>query len=148
MFRVLWLTALFSGCITETTSELLTCELDVDAPTAELFAGEPTTVTGRPFTSLLDSSVRFGESEAEITAVERLDCTLCDQCRVSAQCTVCDECNECATSCETCSETMSLTIPDLPTGQYTVVFRNQYGLSIPLSWSIVNDSEDLDTDTD
>jgi len=135
---------LLGGCVTETAAELPTCELQVTAPAETVSTADSVTVVGRPFTNLLDTSVRFEGSEAPVTNVDREDCTLCDPCRESAGCTVCETCEACTASCETCIETVTFDVPELATGKYTVVFRNRYGLSTPADWDVVNPS-DLDT---
>ena len=124
---------------------MTTCDLTVFEPESEVTVGETVTISGTPFTTILDTSVRFNGVEADVTGVERSDCTLCDQCKVSAQCTACESCEACTTSCETCTETTQLTVPDLNSGSYTVVFRNQYGQSIPSQWNVLQPSSNFDT---
>jgi ferredoxin len=131
MFRVFCLAFLFFGCATETTTDLVTCELALNAPDEDLIAAETIVVSGGPFTAILDSSVRFDQHDAEILSVDRDDCTLCYSCREQALCSTCDTCETCDLSCETCVETMTLVIPDLPTGTYNVTARNSYGMSSP-----------------
>ena len=135
---------IFTGCITETTTELATCELTVSTPETEVIAGEIVSLSGTPFTSVLDTSIRFDGVDADILSVEREDCSLCDQCRASAACTACETCEACATSCETCIETTEFSIPDLESGTYTVVLRNQYGQSIPAQWEVLQSSDNFD----
>ena len=40
---------------------------------------------------------------------------------------------------------MTLTVPDLPTGDYYVTARNSYGLSAPTEWSVENPNDDENT---
>ena len=148
MKKAWFIVALFTGCITETTTELETCDLTIDHPETEFVAGDSVLITGTPFTTVLDTSVRFSGVDADVVAVNRTDCTLCESCRVSAGCSACDTCVACVTSCEPCEETTQLTIPDLEAGKYTVVFRNQYGQSIPSQWTILQPSDNFDTGSD
>jgi len=145
MRKICLIVAVLAGCITETATELETCSLTVEQPEMEYASGETVLVAGTPFTSVLDTSVRFNGIDAKVIAVERNDCTLCESCRASAGCSACNACDACVTSCETCVETTEFTIPDLETGKYSVVFRNQYGQSIPTLWSILQPSDNFDT---
>ena len=90
---------------------------------------------------MLDTSVRFNDIEATIIDVDRSDCTICDACRVEAECGTCDSCSECESSCETCVESISLTVPELATGQYAVVVRNAFGMSSPTNLSVLNPND-------
>jgi len=146
MFRVFCLAFLFLSCTTETTTELLTCELELNAPEGDLFAGETTTVSGGPFTAILDSSVRFDQNNADVISVDRAECTLCDSCREQAECSTCDVCETCEIACETCEETMTFRIPDLSSGTYNVTARNSYGMSAPTPWLIFDPVDDDDSE--
>jgi hypothetical protein len=150
MPKVFWFLILIaSGCATEVTSELLSCDIEVDVQDEDVLAGEALILTGRPFTAMLDTSVRFDDVDASITGVERVDCTLCDACRAEAECAACESCSACASSCETCEESISITVPELPTGEYVVVVRNGYGMSTPTNMTVINLSDsDPDSPSD
>ena len=124
------------ACTGESTTTLETCEVHVDSLTDSVSANQTVVLTGRPFTALLDTSIRVDDISATIQDVARNDCDLCDVCRVEAECTFCEECTECATSCESCIETITFTVPDLSVGEYTLVVRNAYGMSQPATIQI------------
>ena len=142
MLRRFGLTIFLMGCVTETTTELNTCELDLTEPSEELLPGESLEISGGPFTAIFDSSIRFDQEDAKIEAIARTECSLCDSCREQAECSTCATCEVCETSCETCEETMTLIVPDLPSGPYNVVVRNSYGMSQSQQWFIVDGVED------
>ena len=147
MIRSFALALIFgAGCITETNTEVESCSLTLTPPEDVVVVGEPVTVYGRPFTALFDSSIRFEQTDATLVDVSRDDCALCDTCRDQAECSDCEACEVCATSCETCVESMTLTVPDLPTGDYYVTARNSYGLSAPTEWSVENPNDDENTE--
>ena len=147
MIRGFVLALLFvAGCITETSTDVESCSITLTPPDDVVMVGDTITVYGRPFTALFDSSIRFEQTDARLVDVSRDDCALCDTCRDQADCTDCDSCEVCTTSCETCVESMTLTVPDLPTGDYYVTARNSYGQSAPAQWSLINDDEDENTD--
>ena len=137
---------LVTGCVTETSTEVESCSLTLSPPDEDLVVGDEVTVYGRPFTALFDSSIRFEQTDASLVDVSRDECALCDTCREQAECSDCETCDVCATSCETCIESMTLTVPDLPSGDYYVVARNSYGLSTPTQWSVVNPEPDDNSD--
>jgi hypothetical protein len=118
-----------SACAVETTTSNVTCDLIVSPPPVETTAGETYTITGRPFTVLLDTSIRLNDTFAEVLAVERSECTLCDTCRAEVGCTACESCTECETSCETCEQIIDFVVPDVDPGTYTLFVRNGFGMS-------------------
>ena len=150
MPKFFWFIALFVlGCDTEVTTELESCDIEIEPQVEDAQVGETFILTGRPFTVMLDTSVRLGNVDAAITAVERLDCTICDACRLEAACSACETCGVCESSCETCEENISFTVPELQTGQYTIVVRNAYGMSSPTQMSVFNPSDsDPDSPSD
>lgn len=132
MFLALLLTPLLLGvgCEDDTESYSLHCDLGTPVlyPTTAA-PGQTVTATARSLTSVQDTVVRVGSSDASVSDVERPGCDSCDQCREKSQCTSCDDCDECASDCAACVESVVFEVPMLANGSYGVSITNVHGQS-------------------
>ena len=123
-----------------------TCEVYAEAVDEIARApGEPLTIQGSPFTTAWDTTVFVGGVETPVLQVDRVGCETCDTCRVQQACTVCSDCDECDRICrEQCSETVTVLVPELDSGDTQFWLINRHGRSVPASL-IVRESEAVDT---
>ena len=137
--RNLMLCGLLTGCLTQSAPVFHQCELDLTLDTDAAQVGAEVTATGRPLTSVFDTSVRVGGADAEIVDVDRPSpfCEGCDQCRIDSGCNVCETCDACELSCVDCIEVATFAVPDVEPGDAPVVVSNGYGTSWAIPFEVL-----------
>ncbi len=147
MFLALLLAPLLlvGGCEDDTESYSLHCDLGTPVlyPTSAA-PGQTVTATARSLTSVQDTVVRVGATDAIVSDVQRPGCDSCDQCREKSQCTSCDDCDECAADCAECVESVVFAVPMLGDGSYGVSITNVHGQS-PTATLLVERNGSADT---
>ncbi len=139
---------LFAACGSGSAS-FEQCELDLETNLETVMPGDTLVLTGGPQSERFDTVVRIGDVQADVLEVLRQDCTICDECREQQCVTLCRSCSQCAPSCDTCEEELTVTIPELAAGPADVVVTNRFGISSPLPVNVdVPDDTDTDVDSD
>jgi hypothetical protein len=128
------LVALVAACDTRAVSVDERCRVTVDA--SALGPVEPlqeVTLPARPMSTPWDTRARLGGLDAQVTAVARTDCLVCDSCRADAGCDACDTCAACTDSCATCVETLTFVVPEtIASGPADLLVFNRNGASGPV----------------
>jgi hypothetical protein len=160
-----------SGCATGTVDVFQTCELEVALLQTTIAHGATVNASGGPYTNVRDTRVLVGGVPAEVVSVSRVDCEVCDQCRLDPDCAPCGPCfgieltvdakDDCfgdgladppiPPACDICVETMSFVVPTgAPVGTTAVYVVNANGASglVPLEvlGGAVDTSDTSDTD--
>jgi len=149
---------LLAGCSPVIADEFETCTVDVTLDRALGAPGDTITGTGTPFTDVQDTLVLVGGATATISEVDRSeDCYACDTCRLDAACAPCGLCSgilldaserlDCfgdplasppiTGACNTCTQSMSFVVPDLPPGPTTVFVLNRNGQSDSIRFTVL-----------
>jgi len=130
---------LLAGCEDQVDVSFVQCELEIALFPTEGVVGADVVATGRPFSDISDTSVRFGGAEAQLLDVARDDCSVCDTCRTNAvpACDVCVVCPQCRSECADCVQTVTFRVPEVPPGETSVVVTNGYGVSPPLPFTVL-----------
>jgi len=135
------------GCAQSTVSTIDLCDVTlVSAEPAAAAPGDVVVITGSPLTTDYDTALYVGGARAQVTAVDRDECSECDTCREEAECLVCGDCDECDAICESdCVETVSFVVPAVAEGDAVVQLYNTYGGSGALTLEILGTSDTGDT---
>lgn len=147
MFLALLLAPLLLGVGCEEDTEAYSLHCDLGTPVlspSSAAPGQVVTATARALTSVQDTVVRVGSTEATVNDVQRPGCDSCDQCREKNQCTSCDDCDACAADCTECVESVLFAVPMVADGSYGVTITNVHGQS-PAATLLVERSPGDDT---
>lgn len=127
LIGLVWLT----GCQAAQVIELGTCDVSITStPSTVAEAGDVVVLTATPMTKIWDTLAYVDGTPADVVSVDRVGCKSCDECRVKAACTDCGDCDTCDRLCvEECVETVSVRIPDGPSGASDVWIINSHGRS-------------------
>jgi hypothetical protein len=132
------------------------CTLDLVLTPAEGPPGAEIVVTGTPLTELRDTRIQVGGVQATALTLTRTGCDTCDDCRDDAGCAPCGLCagvgldpgvqDTCfgdpiadppvPSSCDSCVETFTFRVPDLPPGPAPVIVFNATGQSPTLTFVV------------
>ena len=141
---------LATQCETEPVSPSRSCEVllvAADPATAEI--GDEVVLQASPLTTLQDSHLLVGGTQAEVIAVDRIGCETCDTCIVEADCDPCGDCDACDAICDAeCSETLRFLVPEREAGAANLTLYNLYGNSDPLAFSVQETESAVDTASD
>ena len=101
-------------------------------PTSGL-AGDTVRVSGGPFTTTWDTIIQVDGAQAEILDISfDGDCTDCLICKDSEiDCTQCDE------ECVSCVESIGFIVPNVSSGDVSVVLTNAYGSTGSIPFQVV-----------
>lgn len=121
--------AICCSCATSSETIALRCDVAVESLSPTTAAvGDTVVMTGGPFTAAYDSAVYVDGARADVTEVDRSTCVECDICRDTYECTACGDCDVCDRLCaDTCTETVSFTVPDVAAGDAQVQLFNAHG---------------------
>jgi len=97
------------------------CTIDAVLEPSAAFAGETIVATGDPFSQPYDTLITVGGERAEISAIDRSQCTRCDTCRAE------NGCGGCKSACADCVETVTFELPEVDPGPTTVRLYNAFG---------------------
>jgi hypothetical protein len=124
------------------------CEVRLDAVTpAAGAAGEEAVATGGPFTDRIDTALFLGATRAEVIGLDRTNCDTCDTCREARSCGDCGECPACGPVCETCTETVTFSVPATSEGDQELVLFNSHGSSNALAFTVQGETDTDPADT-
>ncbi|MBM4393682.1 MAG: hypothetical protein FJ090_21360 [Deltaproteobacteria bacterium] len=132
MFLAFFLGPLVLGMGCEDDAETYTLHCDLGTPVlnpATAAPGQSVAAAARALTTVQDTVVRVGATEATVSEVQRPGCDDCDQCRTKSECTRCDDCDACAADCAECVESAVFAVPMLADGSYGVTITNVHGQS-------------------
>lgn len=141
---------LATQCETESVSPSRSCEVVLSAAEpAEAEIGDEVVLDASPLTTLQDSLLLVGGTQAEVVAVNRIDCEDCDTCIVEQDCSPCGDCDACDAVCDAeCSESLRFVVPERTPGDAAITLYNLYGNSDPLAFTIVETESPSDTALD
>lgn len=125
------------GCANDVLERYDVC-LVTGVPTPDVAApGDVVVLDGAPYSEDYDTIVRVGGVGALAVDVTREACSACDACRASEGCRTCGTCEGCDADCDTCVQTLSFTVPDVPAGDAPIVVFNRHGTSAPVPFTVV-----------
>ncbi len=115
------------------------CDVELSlAPTAA-YHGDMITGLGGPFTETYDTFVDVAGSQAEVASVDRIGCNTCDTCRADMGCLDCGVCPDCKEDCQSCSQSITFSVPtNAHVGATSVLVINRYGSSAPVPFTILS----------
>lgn len=136
-----------AACDTSSTSVSLRCDVLISSEQPqEAAAGDAVVLTGKPFTTIWDTSVYLDQTRALLLDLDRDSCDACDDCRDDYDCNACGDCDACDTLCaESCVETATFRVPALDPGAYDVTLVNVHGVSAPVPLTIAAPPETGET---
>jgi hypothetical protein len=132
------------GCETTNATVDARCEVSVEEPSDSWLLGSEVDIQAHPLTEIFDTTVLLNDIELLPIAINKSECSSCDECRLSVGCTDCAFCPSCETTCEECFHTVSVLIPETLESrtEYWLTIFNSLGSSDPILVNIVDsDSE-------
>ena len=119
------------GCSTDYTTQASYCQVSIESLNPSIVeAGGVVRVAGHPLTTHFDTAAFFDNSRAVVLDVDRSTCEACDSCRVDEDCNLCEDCDACDAICdETCTETITIQVPEIQPGSVNLQIFNSYGQS-------------------
>lgn len=117
------------GCTLSAVEYPATCTLPTPVPEAPAAPGTALWATGGGLTSLNDTVVTVGSSQAEVLVVDRAGCDALDTCRSDNGCGTCVDCDACAADEASCVERVKFKVPAVGVGDQAFTVRNAYGTS-------------------
>lgn len=133
----LTLIVLTTGCDETVVTDLPTCDL---AGVVEPATGEPgdaIVITLGPVLDQYDTLVQVGGTNANVTDVDRDNCSACDACREFHECLSCDSCVICSEDCNLCVETVTFAVPELAAQSTSIVVISAFGSTEPIPFSVL-----------
>ncbi len=130
---------LATECGTEAVNPSRSCEIQLETPEpAEGEVGAEIHLTARSMTTLQDTRLLVGGTDATLLSVDREGCDACDDCVLETECSPCGDCDACDAICETeCSESVRFVVPDKAPGEAAITLYNLYGNSDPVPFIVV-----------
>lgn len=126
----------FFACDSTESYRFEQCELEVEPLTTEVSSGEALSLRGGPMSDAVDTAARLDGALVPVLAVERMECEACDTCLENEGCHACEPCLSCVAACEPCLERVDIKIPELETGEYSLILLNRYGASAPVTLTV------------
>lgn len=120
---------LLVGCSNGPVTYPATCTLPAPVPDAPASVGDAAWATAGVLSSLNDTVVTVGSSQAEVLAVRRDGCDDLDTCRSDNGCSACGDCDSCASYEAACVERVQFHVPAVEPGDQALIVINALGTS-------------------
>ena len=116
------------------------CTIEASITPDQGYEGDTLVATGSPFSRAYDTLITVGGERAEITSVDRSQCTKCDTCRADKGC------GGCKSACADCIETITFVLPEAAAGETTLRVSNAFGSTEAIPFTVLTaDTGSTDT---